>query len=103
MNPNIWVDSCVNRIYASGTDLAIVPDIRFPNEVEAIQKAGGKIIRLTRKPHEDSHVSETALDGEEANGKFDYILDNAKLSMDETNIKLMEVLRKWGWLTTKSS
>ena len=103
MKSTIWVDSCINRIYASGTDLAIVPDIRFPNEVEAIQKAGGKVIRLTRKPHKDSHASEIALDGEEANNTFDYILDNAKLSMDETNIKLMEVLRKWGWLTTKSS
>ena len=103
MKSTIWVDNCINRINVSGTDLAIVPDVRFPNEVESIQKAGGKVIRLTRKPHEDSHPSETALDGEESDSTFDYILDNEKLSINETNIKLMEVLRKWGWITTKSS
>ena len=54
---NIWVESCISRMLTSGTELAIVTDIRFPNEVEAIQKAGGKVIRLTRSPHEDSHPS----------------------------------------------
>ena len=60
IKPDIWTSACINRILSSGTELAIVPDVRFPNEVESIQKAGGKVIRLTRKPHEDEHDSETA-------------------------------------------
>jgi|TARA_R110002110_G_scaffold110498_2_gene275365 hypothetical protein len=94
IRPNIWVDSCVNRINQSGTELAIVSDVRFPNEVDAIQKAGGKVIRLTRKPHEDIHDSETSLDDYEG---FDYVLENQDLSIDETNKQMLGILKSWGW------
>ena len=90
----------MKQIIASGTQLAIVPDVRFENEVEAIQKAGGKVIRLTRKPHEDVHPSETALDSYE---NFDVVIDNQNFDINETNIKVMEVLREWGWLKKKDS
>ena len=100
IKPDIWTSSCLERILSSGTEFAIVPDVRFPNEVEAIQKAGGKVIRLTRKPFEDAHSSETSLDSKEE--IFDYILDNSEKDLHETNLALMEVLKDWGWLTTKS-
>jgi hypothetical protein len=96
----VWVDSCINRMVNSGTELAIVPDIRFPNEVEAIQRADGKVIRLTRSPHEDQHASETALNDYDG---FDHVIDNQSLTVDETNRNLMEILRGWGWLQTKGS
>jgi len=94
IKPNIWVDSCVSRINQSGTDLAIVSDVRFPNEVDAIQKAGGKVIRLTRKPYEDIHDSEISLDDYEG---FDYVLENQDLSIDETNKQMLGILKSWGW------
>ena len=100
IKPDIWVDSCIKRMLESGTELAIVPDVRFPNEAEAIRKAGGKVIRLTRSPYEDQHESETALNDYEG---FDHVLDNANANVDETNRSLMEVLREWGWLQTKGS
>ena len=99
IKPDIWTSACINRILSSGTELAIVPDVRFPNEVESIQKAGGKVIRLTRKPHEDEHDSETALDGYD---EFDHVIHNADMNIDQTNMALMEVMIGWGWLTTKS-
>ena len=99
IKPDIWTSACINRILSSGTELAIVPDVRFPNEVESIQKAGGKVIRLTRKPHEDEHDSETALDGYD---EFDHVIHNADMNIDQTNMALMEVMKGWGWLTTKS-
>ena len=80
------------------SELSIVPDVRFPNEVEAIQKAEGRVIRLTRKPFEDGHPSEIALDGYDG---FDYVLDNSKLSIDETNLELLEIMKEWEWLKTK--
>jgi len=97
---NIWVGSCINRMLESGTELAIVPDVRFPNEAHSIKEAGGKIIRLTRSPHEDEHESETALNSYE---EFDHTIDNENLTVDETNRSLMELLRGWGWLQTKGS
>ena len=100
IKPNIWVDSCIQRMLESGTELAIVPDVRFPNEADAIKQAGGKVIRLTRSPYNDQHESETALNDYEG---FDHVLDNANANVDETNRALMEVLRGWGWLQTKGS
>ena len=100
IKPDIWVESCINRMLESGTELAIVPDVRFPNEAEAIKKAGGKVIRLTRSPHEDLHESETALNDY---NEFDHIIDNATLTVDETNKSLMGLLREWEWLQTKGS
>jgi hypothetical protein len=26
----------------------VIPDVRFPNEVEAIEKAGGRVVRIVR-------------------------------------------------------
>lgn len=43
----------------------VITDVRFPNEVEAVHRAGGIIVRIVRPglASDDSHVSETALDG----------------------------------------
>src|SRR5690606_16898279 len=53
----------------------VVPDVRFPNEVDAIRKAGGTVIQVVRPGRLDDgdrHVSETALDGI----AFDYTIIN---------------------------
>ena len=97
---NVWVDVCINQIKRSGTQLAIIPDCRFKNEVEAIKESGRKVIRFTRQPHVDLHPSETALDDYD---KFDVVIDNENMTIDETNIKVMEILREWGWLKKKDS
>ena len=96
---DIWVESCVKRIQQTGTELAIVTDCRFPNEVEAVQQAGGKVIRLTRNNHPDSHASEQALNDFDG---FDHTLDNAQMDIDQTNRALLKILREWGWLRTKT-
>jgi len=96
---DVWTSSCLTRIKDSNTELAIVSDCRFPNEVEAIKSVEGKVIRLTRCPYNDEHESETALtDGYEG---YDCVIDNAKMSMDEANRALMDVLKNWGWLQSK--
>jgi len=70
----------------------IITDVRFPNEVEAIKKRGGIVIRINRNNYPTErddikltqraetflsgnipeHESETALD----NTEFDYVIDN---------------------------
>ena len=67
---DVWAESTLRRIkqYQDSLEdinnLSIITDCRFPNEVEAVQRAGGKVIRLTRQEFEDEHESETALDPE---------------------------------------
>lgn len=46
--------------------LIMIPDIRFPNEVEMVRRLGGELWRVRRPVIEytqtDTHISETALD-----------------------------------------
>ena len=97
LKEDVWVDFCINKIKSEQSELALVGDCRFPDEVEAIQEVGGKVIRLTRTPHEDSHASETALDTFEG---FDAVIDNEGISVDEQSKELLNILSGWGWLTS---
>jgi len=92
---NIWAERLVKDIEMESSLLAVVDDVRFQNEVEIIQKAGGRVIRLARQPHEDSHSSETELDNYE---DFDAIIDNKDLTIAETNKQIIDLLEEWGWL-----
>lgn len=93
----VWVRALDNSLDLSKT--TIIPDVRFPNEVEYIQKQGGVVVRLLRAPcgMQDQHKSETALDAmtertvaairqscrmEEA--LFDYVIDNRNTTITET-------------------
>ena len=42
MYNNVWVDATLRLIQEEQPELAIIADVRFPNEVEGVQKAGGK-------------------------------------------------------------
>jgi hypothetical protein len=54
---DIWLSSLENRLRKS-TDNIIITDCRFPNEFNAIQKSGGKMVRVKRGPDPEwfSHV-----------------------------------------------
>jgi hypothetical protein len=61
---NIWTMAPFRRSYPSDTKFVIIPDLRFPDEVEAIKSRGGLVIRMVRPGHftkADNHISETAL------------------------------------------
>jgi len=93
---NVWATATLNKILRDDSSLAVITDCRFPNEVEAVQKAGGKVVRFTRDlfDKEDVHASETALDPENFdNNKFDFVIDNAKMTIREQNEALYDVLR----------
>ena len=73
-NNDCWINLCINEIKAHTGSIYVVPDVRFPNEAQAIQRAGGFVIRLTRNPLDMMHITETALDNYTG---FDMIYDNA--------------------------
>ena len=96
---DIWIASLENKMRKT-TDDIVVSDCRFPNEINAIKRAGGKVIRVVRGPNPEwyslaeavnagpkhiqwstsktqlakynIHASETAWVGTE----FDAVLDN---------------------------
>lgn len=65
-NENYWIDKLEREAdflaTSTGAKIIIVPDVRFPSEANFIKKKGGLLIKVTRFPYADSHISETALD-----------------------------------------
>lgn len=82
-DPDFWVDfiALVARFFPDEYDYIIVPDARFPNEIERLSDAGFCVthIRVNRPGlhslltgAQQQHASETALDGTEP----DYEVEN---------------------------
>lgn len=89
---DIWILSMIHRLEAQPKNNFVITDVRFPNEIETIQKQGGKIVLVERGekpewydtafryntlndknlPKPDIHYSEWAWIG----SKIDYTLKN---------------------------
>ena len=103
---NAWrasVEDWTSTGFGLNPDVIVVPDVRFPNEVEAIQSEGGVVIRLTRAPfaESDKHESETALDDFVEPGgsvEFDYVLDNSEMSIEQQNAAVWQLVTDKGWI-----
>lgn len=95
MYGGVWVDALMRKIESDNSDIAIVSDVRFPNEVEGIQKTGGKVVRFTRSPLEDSHDSETALDSYDG---FDFTIDNENMDIMTQNISVYDAIFPHGYM-----
>ena len=65
---DFWVDYALNSIPDGGK--AVIADVRYPNEANAIRALGGKVFRVERDGvgPANSHASENALDGYEYDG-----------------------------------
>lgn len=91
-----WVEATINRICDENTQLAIIPDVRFPNEVHAIHSNGGQILRLTRNIHDSDHKCEKALDKEVFSwDNFDYIIDNHNSSIENLCNSIDKISQIW--------
>ena len=54
--PDAWVNLWKQRWHDTGQPRVVVADVRFDNEVDAIHKLGGIVIRVTRKSDRSAHV-----------------------------------------------
>lgn len=60
ISQTLWIDAWAKGL--EGKEFVVVDDVRFPNEVDAIKKRGGYLIRITGRGAEiatGGHVSET--------------------------------------------
>ncbi len=73
VGPNIWVDLLMERIDRSGSNVAIIDDVRFPNEAQAIRNRGGIVIELSRDGigYTGDHATELGLDDSMVDAKVD--------------------------------
>lgn len=86
---HIWVENCFRRIEEDSPEIAVIGDCRFINEIQAVQKAGGKVIRLTRSLYENTHQSE--IDADNYDG-FDGVIDNQNMSIEESCDSFKKIL-----------
>lgn len=78
MHPDVWVRYMIRTAQSTQANV-VTADVRFPNELEAIHAAGGKIWKIVRpnaglEGDAAKHTSETALDGYDS--AFDAIIFN---------------------------
>lgn len=96
MQHNVWADATIRKIKNEGLPLAVIADCRFPNEVDAVKKAGGIVVKLTRDVYHSSHASETALDPSNYPQElFDYVIPNHILDVTRTNKIIFDLLQNY--------
>jgi len=96
IRPDAWVHATINKIVAEDSQLAIIPDVRFPNEVEAIKNNGGIVIRLARNVFKDSILCESALDAENFDwSNFEVVIDNGNIGMQDLCNELNKIKHLW--------
>jgi len=92
---DVWVDYTIKTILKEQSSVAIIPDVRFPNEVDAIHNIGGHVLRLTRDPQSSDHPCETALDNNVYSwDNFDGIITNEQSTIEQ----LITQLDSFNWL-----
>ncbi len=97
MHPSIWVDRCINDIKNEQPMLAVIDDCRFPNEIEAIQEIGGKVIGLNRSTEGvDLHSSEQEM--KNSWDSLDRVIDNQDMTIHETCAAIIDSIKDFGWL-----
>lgn len=89
INKNVWVDSCLNRIKKERSQIALIGDCRFEDEIDSIHDAGGIVIYLSRNAGMSDHESEQIHKHKE---KCDYELNNSELSVQEQCDELINMI-----------
>lgn len=94
-----WVKQLKNRVLQSNSDITLITDVRFPNEIECFKKDISKdftvtTIRINRNLNREAgfneHESEKALDNY---NEFDYVIDNNGTLEDLKN-KVKELISR---------
>jgi hypothetical protein len=66
LQPDFWLNAGLKKatLAVGNGGAAVITDVRYTNEADAIQKAGGVLVRIVRPGLEstDTHASETELD-----------------------------------------
>lgn len=91
-----WVNSTINKILREQPQIAIIPDVRFPNEVDIIKNNGGSVIRLTRNTENSDHESEKSLDKDNYDWtNFNATIDNENISIEDFCKKIDNIQNLW--------
>ena len=74
---DIWIASLENKLRSS-TDNIVISDCRFPNEIAAIKKVGGRVVRVVRGAEPEWYGAAVSLN-RGPNGNSNWALSGRKL------------------------
>jgi hypothetical protein len=84
-----WIASLENKLSRAHNDI-VITDVRFPNEIQAVRKAGGVVIRVVRGPEPEWYsVAQVANQHPQPNASTE-ILNDLGIHPSE-----------WAWIGTK--
>lgn len=91
--PDVWLNATLWQIEEEAPEVAIISDVRYWNELVAVEALGGVTVRVHRPEFVDpsrpaDHPSEVALDG----ALWDYTIEN--MSLHQLHINTLELLPK---------
>lgn len=88
LGDNIWVDTALARAH----DDIVVTDMRFPNELQAVEERDGITLRIERPGvgPRNNHASETSLTD---HSLFRYVINNDG-SIDDLHRNVLETVRE---------
>lgn len=94
VNPSAFVNKCINTIKKDNSEIALIVDCRFRNEVEALKNEDACLIRLLSKETKDKHYGELELDSM-PDSTFDLILPY-HLTYEQKNEQIRLLLKEQG-------
>lgn len=96
LHKDVWVRLALREAAQRGGRVAIT-DVRFQNELEAIQKAGGKVIRIHRPTQKEgldsTHLSESEQKGI-PDSAVDAVIHNTG-SLEDLSHAVDQIMSKW--------
>jgi hypothetical protein len=90
---DIWIASLENKLRHSEDDV-VISDCRFPNEIAAIKRAGGQVVRVVRGPEPEWYDAALAFNRGE-NGNMRWATSKSQLN------KLKIHASETAWVGTK--
>lgn len=93
MNDTCWIDATFAKIKRDNPEVAVIADLRFPNEAKATKDQGGYLLKTTRCDITDDHESENAMKDWT---DYDFVIDNKDLSIPETNKLVDNIMKQIG-------
>jgi hypothetical protein len=94
INKDAFINAAFYKTKEFDTNLVLIGDVRYENEIQAIHDKGGKVIRLNKIVELTGHSSEQTHTFDSS--LFDLDIDNTDLTIKEKNLKIKEALLEWG-------
>lgn len=96
INPSCWSGATLEQIKTESPAYTIITDCRFEDEVDAINKAGGHVIRLNKSLNEANKPSSELINNV-SEDKFKLTINNQDMSLQDKSDAILSHLHSVGY------